>query len=56
MEAKAYVKSNLLLEESRHADDGTIKFLWKLADGQYIESVYLPYPEENAIVSVFPAR
>ncbi|MDI9477937.1 MAG: 23S rRNA (adenine(2503)-C(2))-methyltransferase RlmN [Bacillota bacterium] len=47
LEAKAYVKSNLLLEESRHADDGTIKFLWKLADGQYIESVYLPYPEEK---------
>lgn len=47
LEEKAYVNSNLALEEARYAGDGTVKYLWKLEDGHFIESVYLPYPEEK---------
>ena len=35
-----------LLGKSK-AEDGTIKYLWKLNDGETIESVYLPYYEEG---------
>ena len=31
------------------ADDGTIKFLMRLADGQTVESVYLPYSERVSV-------
>jgi 23S rRNA (adenine2503-C2)-methyltransferase len=29
------------------ATDGTVKYLWELADGDNIEGVYLPFPESN---------
>ena len=47
LEEKAYVKSNLAPEEALYAEDGTVKFLWKMTDGHFIESVFLPYPEEK---------
>src|ERR1700694_3866103 len=31
------------------ADDGTIKYLMQMADGQTLESVYLPYPERVSV-------
>ncbi|MGM0436828.1 MAG: 23S rRNA (adenine(2503)-C(2))-methyltransferase RlmN [Bacillota bacterium] len=38
---------NLELLGKSEAKDGTIKYLWKLSDGETIESVYLPYYEEG---------
>ncbi len=39
--------TNLKLQKKLSAEDGTTKFLWKLADGHTVESVYIPYPEEK---------
>ncbi|MFW5998696.1 MAG: 23S rRNA (adenine(2503)-C(2))-methyltransferase RlmN [Halanaerobiaceae bacterium] len=35
--------NNLSLLEKKIAEDGTIKYLWKMSDDSTIESVYLPY-------------
>lgn len=37
-----FLLSALLLETTRHSDDGTVKFLFKLADGKAVESVLIP--------------
>ncbi|MFW5976679.1 MAG: 23S rRNA (adenine(2503)-C(2))-methyltransferase RlmN [Bacillota bacterium] len=39
--------NNLSLIEKKIAEDGTVKYLWKLSDDEIIESVYLPYPEDK---------
>ena len=35
--------SQIYLQKKSEASDGTTKYLWYLEDGEYIESVYLPY-------------
>jgi 23S rRNA (adenine2503-C2)-methyltransferase len=35
--------SEIHLQKKSEASDGTTKYLWYLEDGEYIESVYLPY-------------
>jgi len=42
----AQIETLELLGKSK-AEDGTIKYLWKLSDGEKIESVYLPYEKEG---------
>lgn len=39
----------LLLLDKREADDGSIKFLFELPDGEYIESVYIPENKRNTL-------
>lgn len=46
LEEKASL-SNLSLFEVFSADDGTSKFLWEVFDGDKIESVYIPFPEDG---------
>jgi len=47
LEKKTSVKSNLFLDKALHARDGTIKYLWNLSDCETVESVYLPFEEDN---------
>ena len=35
--------SRVYLQKKSEASDGTTKYLWYLEDGEYIESVFLPY-------------
>lgn len=44
---KSYVSSNLLLRKAFSTKDGTIKYLWNLSDFEVIESVYLPFYEDE---------
>ena len=39
---RAFRFPSLTLEEARHSDDGTRKVLWKLVDGEAVESVLIP--------------
>ncbi|MFW6256540.1 MAG: 23S rRNA (adenine(2503)-C(2))-methyltransferase RlmN [Bacillota bacterium] len=39
--------SNLECYDKQFSEDGTVKFLWGLADGNTIESVFLPYGKNN---------
>ncbi len=38
---------DIKLLEKKKAADGTIKYLWKLKDGENIESVYIPFEESG---------
>lgn len=44
--------SNLTLIEKDLSSDGTTKYLWKLKDGETIESVYLPYEDGRHSVCI----
>ncbi|RCW51416.1 MULTISPECIES: 23S rRNA (adenine(2503)-C(2))-methyltransferase RlmN [unclassified Halanaerobium] len=39
--------TDIELLEKKKAADGTIKYLWKLKDGENIESVYIPFEESG---------
>src|SRR6056297_2695940 len=49
---RKYIDENYNLSDIKEinrsqAVDGTIKYLWQLADGENIEGVYLPFPESG---------
>ncbi len=46
LEKISYI-TNLRNKDKLTAQDGTIKYLWELADGNNIESVYIPFPRDN---------
>lgn len=47
--AEAYTVGTLEVAQKVASQDGTVKYLAKLADGEEIESVYLPYPERVSV-------
>ncbi|MCS6775521.1 MAG: 23S rRNA (adenine(2503)-C(2))-methyltransferase RlmN [Chloroherpetonaceae bacterium] len=47
--AERYVVGTLPVVRRHVAQDGTIKYLLALSDGQMIESVYLPYPDRVSV-------
>ena len=42
-----FVINSLVCKDQQFAEDGTIKYLWQLTDGQKIESVFLPYEQSG---------
>ena len=44
---KNYQISTLRLDKKLIAEDGTQKYLWKTSDDKLLESVFLPYEDEN---------
>jgi len=44
---KRYALTDLQLKQKYESIDGTKRYLWELADGESLESVYLPYERQN---------
>ncbi|MDI3546423.1 MAG: rRNA (adenine2503-C2)-methyltransferase [Halanaerobiales bacterium] len=51
LKEEAYL-SRLFLQDAVEASDGTIKYLWSLADNETIESVYLPFEDGRHSVCI----
>ena len=49
LEAHAYITAPELLRRQISQEDGTMKYLWRLADGSCVETVFMQYAHGNSV-------
>ena len=47
--AQTYDLPSIRVSREEHSDDGTVKYLVELADGNHVESVFIPFEDRNTL-------